>query len=152
MTLALVGEGSILIDGHAAPAADALRAKGLSPLVLGPKDGLSLLNGTQASTAMALMALFDAEEIFAAAVATGAMSIDAAKASDTPFDARIQRVRRHRGQTDVDPQVGPVSDRERPPAPERRERGARCRGRQRSASEVPDRPPGPSAGGRTTGT
>ena len=101
MTLALVGEGSILIDGHAAPAADALRAKGLSPLVLGPKDGLSLLNGTQASTAMALMALFDAEEIFAAAVATGAMSIDAAKASDTPFDARIQRVRRHRGQTEI---------------------------------------------------
>ena len=101
MTLALVGEGEIFIDGHAASAADALRAKGLTAIVLGPKDGLSMLNGTQASTAMALMALFDAEEIFAAAVVAGAMSVDAAKASDTPFDARIQRVRRHRGQAEI---------------------------------------------------
>ncbi|HJS31895.1 MAG TPA: histidine ammonia-lyase [Alphaproteobacteria bacterium] len=101
MTLALVGEGSIFVDGRAAPAGDALRAKGLSAVVLGPKDGLSLLNGTQASTAMALTALFDAEEIFAAAVAAGAMSVDAAKASDTPFDPRIHRVRRHRGQVEI---------------------------------------------------
>ena len=66
---------------------------GLSPLVLGPKEGLALLNGTQASTALALAALFRAERIFAAALVAGALSVDAAKGSDTPFDARIHEAR-----------------------------------------------------------
>ena len=69
--------------------------------MLGPKEGLALLNGTQVSTALALAGLFEVERLFAAALVTGALSIDAARGSDGPFDARIQALRRHRGQIDV---------------------------------------------------
>ena len=101
MTAALIGEGSFLVDGVPAPAADVLNQAGLKPLVLGPKEGLALLNGTQVSTALALAGLFEAERVFAAALVTGALSTDAAKGSDTPFEARIQRLRGHRGALDV---------------------------------------------------
>ncbi len=97
----LIGEGEVLVDGRTVPARDGLAHAGLDPIVLGPKDGLSLLNGTQASCALALLGLFEAEEIFAAAVAAGALSIDAAQGSDTPFDPRIHAARGHRGQSDV---------------------------------------------------
>ena len=74
---------------------------GLEPVVLGPKEGLALLNGTQFSTAHALTALFDIERVFQSALITGALSTDAARGSDTPFDPRIQTLRGHRGQIDV---------------------------------------------------
>ena len=70
--------------------------------MLGPKEGLALLNGTQISTALALAGLFRAERVLQAALVTGAlMSVDAAKGSDAPFDPRIQALRGHRGQSEV---------------------------------------------------
>jgi histidine ammonia-lyase len=101
MTLALMGEGEVRIDGTAMAAGEGLSRAGLAPVSLAAKEGLALLNGTQVSTALALKALFEAEDIFAAAVVTGALSVDAAKGSDTPFDARIQEVRGQPGQIDV---------------------------------------------------
>jgi histidine ammonia-lyase len=97
----LIGVGSARIEGIAVPAAQALERHGLAPLVLGPKEGLALLNGTQVSTALALAALFEAERVFQAALVTGALATDAAKGSDGPFDARIQALRGHRGQSEV---------------------------------------------------
>ena len=101
MTLALMGEGEVRIDGAAMAASEGLRRAGLSAMSLAAKEGLALLNGTQVSTALALKALFEVEDIFAAAVVTGALSVDAARGSDTPFDARIQEVRGQPGQIDV---------------------------------------------------
>jgi histidine ammonia-lyase len=101
MTLALMGEGEVRIDGAAMAASEGLRRVGLSAMSLAAKEGLALLNGTQVSTALALKALFEVEDIFAAAVVTGALSVDAARGSDTPFDARIQEVRGQPGQIDV---------------------------------------------------
>ena len=101
MTASLMGVGEIFVDGVRMDAARALHAAGLSPLQLGPKEGLALLNGTQFSTANALAGLFEAERIFRAALVTGALATDAAKGSDAPFDSRIHEVRRHKGQTEV---------------------------------------------------
>jgi histidine ammonia-lyase len=82
-------------------AAEGLAKVGLAPVVLGPKEGLALLNGTQFSTAYALAGLFEAEALFQAALVTGALATDAAKGSDAPFDPRIHAVRRHKGQAEV---------------------------------------------------
>src|SRR4029079_200047 len=71
------------------------------PIQLAPKEGLALLSDTQVSTALALVGLFAAEDVFGAAVAAGALSVDAAAGSDTPFDARIHELRGHAGQRDV---------------------------------------------------
>ncbi|MDH5538245.1 MAG: aromatic amino acid lyase, partial [Rhizobacter sp.] len=79
----------------------ALAQVGLSPLELGPKEGLALLSGTQACTAVSIHALHRLERVFDAAVAAGAMTMDAAKSSDTPFDDRIHAARGHRGQREV---------------------------------------------------
>jgi histidine ammonia-lyase len=68
---------------------------------LGPKEGLALLNGTQVSTALALGALFELEDIFAAAIVSGALSLDALQGSDVPFDPRIHSLRGHPGQAQV---------------------------------------------------
>ncbi len=101
MTAALMGVGEFFVDGSRVPAQEALTRAGLSPLTLGPKEGLALLNGTQVSTALALAGLFEAERVFQAGLVTGALATDAAKGSDGPFDARIQTLRRHRGQIEV---------------------------------------------------
>ena len=102
MAAAMLGIGEIETpDGVRRPAAEALAAAGLAPAVLGPKEGLALLNGTQFSTAFALAALFEAEALVQAALVTGALSTDAARGSDTPFDPRIHRLRRHPGQIAV---------------------------------------------------
>ena len=77
----------------------------LKPLKLAAKEGLALLNGTQVSTALALAGLFAIENVFAAALVTGAMSVDALKGSDTPFDERIHAVRRQPGQRAVAAQL-----------------------------------------------
>jgi len=98
MTAALLGEGDIRLKGELLPAAQALQRLGLTPLTLAPKEGLALLNGTQVSTALALKGLFAAEQVFSAAVVTGAMSVDALKGSDAPFDARIHAARGQPGQ------------------------------------------------------
>lgn len=101
MSLVLLGEGEVLHQGKRLPGAEGLRIAGLEPLRLAPKEGLALLNGTQASTAFALEGLFVAEDVFAAAVVAGALSVEAALGSHTPFDARIHAVRRQRGQIDA---------------------------------------------------
>ncbi len=101
MAAAMIGVGEIEVDGFRRPAAEALAKAGLSPLTLGPKEGLALLNGTQFSTANALAALFGAETLFQSALVTGALSTEAAKGSDTPFDPRIHTLRRHAGQIET---------------------------------------------------
>ena len=101
LAAALIGEGHVRIDGERMTAAEGLRRAKLAPLVLGPKEGLALLNGTQASTALALAALFRTEKIFASAIVAGAISIDAAKGSDTPLDPRIHAARGQPGQIAV---------------------------------------------------
>ena len=95
---ALMGEGRIDVAGEVLPAREALAKVGLEPLELGPKEGLALINGTQASTAIALDALFMAERVFGAAIAAGALSVDALKGSIKPFDPRISEVRGQPGQ------------------------------------------------------
>jgi histidine ammonia-lyase len=97
----MIGIGEIMVAGQRLPAEDALLRAGLTPLVLGPKEGLALLNGTQFSTATALAGLFEAENLFHAALVTGALSTDAARGSDAPFDRRIHLLRRHRGQMET---------------------------------------------------
>ena len=101
MTAAMIGVGEIDTPAGRLPAERALREAGLTPLTLGPKEGLALLNGTQFSTAWALAGLFEAESLFAAALVAGALSTEAAKGSDTPFDPRIHDLRGHRGQRQV---------------------------------------------------
>lgn len=98
LSAALIGEGEIDLKGVRMEANAALQKLGLEPLTLAAKEGLALLNGTQVSTALALVGLFRAEEIAAAALVAGAMSVDAAMGSDTPFDPRIHLLRGHPGQ------------------------------------------------------
>ncbi len=101
MAAVMIGVGEAFVGSRRMAAADALKAAGLAPLTLGPKEGLALLNGTQFSTAHALAGLFEAERILQAGLVTGALATEAAKGSDTPFDPRIQALRRHAGQIDV---------------------------------------------------
>ena len=101
MTLALLGEGEFVVDGHRHPAAEVLRAHGIAPLDLAAKEGLALINGTQASTALALHALFSFEPVLEAALVIGALTVDAARGSDGPFDPRIHELRGQPGQIDV---------------------------------------------------
>jgi histidine ammonia-lyase len=101
MTLALMGEGEMLVDGQRRPAAAEIEKAGLKPLVLGAKEGLALINGTQTSTALALDALLRFEDVFASAVVSGALSLDAARGSDGPFDPRIHAVRGQPGQIET---------------------------------------------------
>jgi histidine ammonia-lyase len=101
MTLALAGEGEMLVEGQRVPAAPALRAAGIAPLVLEAKEGLALINGTQVSTALALHALLVFEPVLEAALVVGAMTVDAARGSDGPFDSRIHLLRGQPGQIDV---------------------------------------------------
>ncbi|MES2442341.1 MAG: histidine ammonia-lyase [Pseudomonadota bacterium] len=96
MAAAMIGVGEVIVDGVRRPAADVL-----TPLTLGPKEGLALLNGTQFSCAHALAGLFETERLFRAALVTGALSTEAAKGSDTPFDHRIHVLRGHKGQIEV---------------------------------------------------
>jgi histidine ammonia-lyase len=101
MAGALIGFGEVRVNGKVVPAATALRDAGIEPVRLAPKEGLALLNGTQVSTALALAAVFRTENVLSAALMAGAMSSDAVKGSDTPFDRRIQSVRGHGGQIAV---------------------------------------------------
>ena len=101
MTLALMGEGEMLVDGQRKPALPLLREAGITPLVLQAKEGLALINGTQTSTALALHALLSFEPVLEAALVIGALTVDAARGSDGPFDPRIHALRGQPGQIDV---------------------------------------------------
>ena len=101
MAAALMGLGEVRLGGRIMPAAEGLAEAGLTPVTLAAKEGVALINGTQVSTALALHGLFLAEDVFRAALVTGAMSVEAARGNVTPFDARIHAVRRHRAQSEV---------------------------------------------------
>ncbi|QDY41433.1 histidine ammonia-lyase [Candidatus Pantoea soli] len=101
LSLMLLGEGQVRIDGQLLPAVEGLARAGLQPIVLGPKEGLALLNGTQVSTALALRGLFEAENLFAAGLMAGALSLEAIKGSVKPYDARIHEARGQPGQIAV---------------------------------------------------
>ncbi len=101
MTAAMIGVGEVDTLTGRVSAVEGLAQIGLQPLVLAPKEGLALLNGTQFSTAAALAALFEAEVLYQAALVTGALSTDGARGTDTPFDPRIHALRRHRGQIET---------------------------------------------------
>ena len=101
MTAVMIGVGDAFVGGERLPAVQALAQAGLRTIVLGPKEGLALLNGTQFSTANALAGLFEAELLYRCALVTGALATDAARGSDAPFDARIHQLRKHRGQIET---------------------------------------------------
>ncbi len=101
MAAAMIGVGEFFVGERRVPAAQALAEAGLQSVVLGAKEGLALLNGTQFSTAYALAGLFEAENLLGAALVTGALSTDAARGSDAPFDPRIHLLRRHKGQIEA---------------------------------------------------
>jgi histidine ammonia-lyase len=101
MSAVLLGEGEVFHRGKKLSAADGLKLAGLSTVELAPKEGLALLNGTQASTAFALQGLFYAENALHCAIAIGALTVDAAKGSRIPFDDRIHQARGHKAQIDV---------------------------------------------------
>ena len=98
LSAVLLGEGDVELAGKRMPAAAALKRLNMRPIDLVAKEGLALLNGTQVSTALALDGLFAGIDMFAAALTAGAMSVDAALGSDTPFDPRIHEVRGQPGQ------------------------------------------------------
>ena len=97
----MIGEGTASFEGGRMPGREALAAAGITPLTLGPKEGLALLNGTQFSTACALAAVFDAWRAAESAVVTGALSTDAVMGSTEPLLAEIHALRGHRGQCEA---------------------------------------------------
>jgi len=101
MSAALLGVGEVRHEGKILSAEAALQKINLTPFILGPKEGLALLNGTQVSTAIALLGLLATENIFIAAIISGALSVEAALGSATPFDERIQEIRGHQEQISV---------------------------------------------------
>ncbi|MGS2719436.1 histidine ammonia-lyase [Paraglaciecola aestuariivivens] len=101
MSVVLLGEGEAIYQGQRISAEKALEIAGLEKIALAPKEGLALLNGTQASTAFALKGLFGAENALHSAIAIGALSVEAAMGSRVPFDERIHAARGHQAQIDV---------------------------------------------------
>lgn len=98
MVLVMLGEGKAFVDGHLVSGAAALAATGLKPIVLGGKEGLALINGTQIMTAVGCMVWQDAVEIMKLADTAAAMSLEALRGTRSAFDMRISRVRPHEGQ------------------------------------------------------
>jgi len=98
LALVLIGEGEAVTEAGLAPGGEALNAAGLAPVSLGPKEGLALINGTQASTAVLALAVSGAERLVRAADIAAALSIDALRGSTRPFDARIHEARPFKGQ------------------------------------------------------
>jgi histidine ammonia-lyase len=101
LTAVLLGEGYAMYQGNTLPASEALKAAGLEPLELGPKEGLGMINGTQVSTALALAALFDSWSLAQTALVSGAMTTDALMDSTAPFRPEIHALRGLQGQIDA---------------------------------------------------
>ena len=101
MSTVLLGEGEVIYEGQCINGLEGLTLAGLKPVTLGAKEGLALLNGTQASTALALKGFFASEDLFAAAMVIGSLSVEAALGSRRPFDPLIHEVRGHKSQIDV---------------------------------------------------
>ncbi len=101
MTAAMIGTGEAFLEGQRMSGTDALAAAGLTPLVLGPKEGLGLINGTQFSTALALVGLFEGWRNASNALVTSCLSTDAIMGSTAPLEPEIHAMRGHRGQIEV---------------------------------------------------
>jgi len=103
LSCVLIGLGSVTVEGEVDPisGAEAMASLDIAPFILGPKEGLALLNGTQVSTSLALAGLFGAENVFAAGILAGALSLEAIKGSVAPYDARIHAARGQAGQIAV---------------------------------------------------
>ncbi|NSX56150.1 histidine ammonia-lyase [Parasulfitobacter algicola] len=101
MAAVMIGEGEAVFEGRKLTGADALMAAGLSPIILGPKEGLALINGTQFSTACALTGLFNAWQNVQAAIVTCSLSTDAIMGSTAPLVDAIHTLRGHAGQIAV---------------------------------------------------
>ena len=101
MSTILLGEGEAFVDGELVSADAALRHAGIEATPLAPKEGLALLNGTQASTAYGLEGLFHADNALSAALLVGAMSVEAAQGSRVPFDERIHAIRGQAAQSEI---------------------------------------------------
>ncbi|MDA1099383.1 MAG: histidine ammonia-lyase [Proteobacteria bacterium] len=101
MTAVMLGEGEATYKGRLMAGGEALAAAKLTPIVLGPKEGLALINGTQVSTALALAGLFETWRCAMGAIVTGALSTDAIMGSAEPFRPEIQALRGHQGQIDT---------------------------------------------------
>ncbi|WP_304349862.1 histidine ammonia-lyase [Comamonas testosteroni] len=97
----LIGEGQAKVDGKIVCGREAMLHIGMEPFVLGPKEGLALLNGTQVSTSLALAGLFQAESVLAAGLVAGCLTLEAIQGSIKPFDARIHEARGQQGQIAV---------------------------------------------------
>lgn len=98
MTLTLIGEGDAFYEGKRIASAEALARAGLKPIVLGAKEGLALVNGTEVMTAIAALGVLRAERLLASADIIGAMSLEAFLGTDRVFDRRINDLRPHPGQ------------------------------------------------------
>jgi histidine ammonia-lyase len=101
MTAVMIGHGEAMVDGKIKPGAEALAEKGLSPITLGAKEGLALINGTQFSTAYALAGLFQGWRAAQEALVISALSTDAIMGSTAPLEAEIHALRGHAGQIDA---------------------------------------------------
>jgi histidine ammonia-lyase len=101
LALVLVGEGKAYIDGKLMSGKRALKMKNLKPIVLGPKEGLALINGTQFMAALAVFAIGEAEQLFRVANLSGAMTLEALRGTSVAFDKKIHAVRAHPGQVEV---------------------------------------------------
>jgi len=97
VALALIGEGAVEVSGRVVPSGEALAAAGLPPIRLEAKEGLALINGTQVMTAVACVALLDAEHLTRAADVVGAMTLEAVRGTPDAFDARVVQARPHPG-------------------------------------------------------
>jgi histidine ammonia-lyase len=98
MALVLIGEGFAEYEGAVRPAAECFERAGLKPLVLHGKEGISLLNGTQAMLAVGCLRLKEMEDLFYAAQTTAALSLEALRGTAAAFDARLHEARPHAGQ------------------------------------------------------
>lgn len=101
LSIILLGIGQARYEGKIISAEEALTKINLTPLQLAPKEGLALINGTQVSTALALHSLLSAEDIFIAAIVTGALSTDAALGSYNPFEECVHQISSHTSQHTV---------------------------------------------------
>jgi histidine ammonia-lyase len=97
LALGFLGEGEAELDGEVLPAREALRRASIEPLVLEAKEGLALVNGTQAMTAVGSLLVEDAASVLGAALSAAAMALDALQGSVVPFDPRFQNLRPHPG-------------------------------------------------------
>ena len=98
LSLALIGEGPVSFEGETMPAAEALAKAGLEPVTLGAKEGLALINGTQAMTALTALSALELRRLVKSADLIGALSTEALRGADTAFEARLSALRPHAGQ------------------------------------------------------